>query len=136
MTAAEQALQVTPHYFTNWAKLGEGIIYDQFELVENGVRRFKMSPLPIILEMPKYQLCLASSPLTIWRLARQRVWFGRDLIDMSEQNPSSSYIQEASAAYENWQKSRQQGYKIIALFKPIIRAYRVLFRHVLEKLCH
>ncbi len=50
LQAAENFLRTTPCYYTNIDKLGVGIVYDQFEVIEGNRRNFKGPPLSVAPE--------------------------------------------------------------------------------------
>lgn len=47
LSAAENFLRGAPCYFTNMDKVGEGIVYDQFEVIKANRRLFKGPPLTV-----------------------------------------------------------------------------------------
>ena len=47
LSAAENALRSSPHFFTNFNRFGEGIIYDQFDLCDHSFRLHRLPPLPV-----------------------------------------------------------------------------------------
>jgi competence protein CoiA len=51
LSAAENFLRTVPCYFTNIDKMGEGIVYDQFEVLKSGQRPFKGPPLTVNVEL-------------------------------------------------------------------------------------
>lgn len=50
LSAAESFLRNLPCYFTDIDKLGDGIVYDQFEVLKDHRRLFKGPPLTVSLE--------------------------------------------------------------------------------------
>lgn len=52
LTQAEDVLVKRPHYFTNMNELGSGFIYDQFSIVQKGIRTYRLPKLPIDLSRP------------------------------------------------------------------------------------
>lgn len=60
LSAAESYLRTQPCYFTNINKIGEGIVYDQFEVLKKERRLFKGCPLTVspvkIFRLPKASL--------------------------------------------------------------------------------
>lgn len=48
----EQALEGVPYYFTNIDGKGNGIIYDQWDHIEKGIRKGVLSPLKVDLASP------------------------------------------------------------------------------------
>jgi len=54
LSAAESFLRDHPHYFSNMDEEGEGIIYDQFSLITNGKRVYRLPVLSIDPSSPKY----------------------------------------------------------------------------------
>lgn len=52
---AEKALLGSPRYFTNINQHGKGMIYDQFEIIQNGLRSVRFSPLEIEIGRPYWK---------------------------------------------------------------------------------
>lgn len=50
LSAAEIVLKQTPHFYSNMNKQGKGIIYDQFEICQQGKRMVRLAPLPIQIQ--------------------------------------------------------------------------------------
>ncbi len=88
VSAAENALQRSPHYFTNIDRQGSGIIYDQYAYIHQGRRRETGPVLPVDLKTinfipkqpqnlvfrkakaPAIQSIVNRSMLTIWTCLR------------------------------------------------------------------
>ncbi len=85
LSAAESHLRTTPCYFTNIDKTGNGIIYDQFEVIKGIRRLFKGPPLKItptkILSMPSIAAPDIALPhLLLDRLANWKCYAAGDLL--------------------------------------------------------
>ena len=136
---AEYALSNHPHYFSNMNALGEGIIYDQFESIEEGRRLFKAGKFPVnVLKiMPfnpsfskKVNLKQCQKRLKSWPLG-----FEGDLFDHIE----TTYYQQAvdfekAYLFSKYKNSlRSLGHNFVN--SCILHPYKVLFRYILEKAC-
>jgi competence protein CoiA len=116
LSAAEMELEGGIHYFSNMDAEGRGIIYDQFDVKQEGRRVKKLTPLPVDLSQPKS----ISKPVlrATWPLH-----FAGDLIDMSD---SSAYYQQMMTLrvhfYEKW-------------FTKLYSIYREIFQMLLEWAC-
>lgn len=53
LSAAEAALAAIPHYYTNIDNEGEGIIYDQCDRIDGGLRYTEYGPLPVNAAAPR-----------------------------------------------------------------------------------
>ena len=105
VTAAEAFVQKDPHYFTNIDRHGNGMIYDQFEMIQNGVRKFRMSPLAVDLTIPT------------------GAGFSGDYLDLCAKKEPSSYLERAAQAVNK--RERQA--------RPFFRPYQLLFRFFIER---
>lgn len=127
MTAFEKAILSCPHYFTNIDADGNGQIYDQWQWVEGGVRRARLWPLPINLQV----LSLENIPslyLTKERSSRWPFHFDGDLLALPSE---SDYIVKAAEKEEFFLRDRKKG-----IIQHIIRGYKILFHYLLEHSCH
>lgn len=137
LSAAEVTLQTQPHYFSNMNAKGEGIIYDQFEIIEKNRRLKRLGMLKIRLDAPKlfleeqknHSLALCQRKHLKWPLH-----FEGDLLDTTNEDYLKNAFmlekEHARKASKNfWLNSAKQGMKWVA------HPYRVLFRYFLEKAC-
>ncbi len=97
MSAAEHFLRGTQCYFTDIDTLGDGIIYDQFEVILGYRRVFKGPKLPVapdqILDIPPAPLPDRALPhLLLSRLENSRLYAKGDLLDriLKEKDLSAS----------------------------------------------
>ncbi|MFI5342753.1 MAG: competence protein CoiA [Chlamydiales bacterium] len=149
LTPAEITLQGHPHYFSNMNAQGEGMIYDQFEIVDKGMRQKRLGCLKIDLAQPKWIRMSEEITCTSWsaptavsrlNLCRRRLldWpihFSGDLIDLQD----SAYLQ-AAVRLENefcrlTNRREVKQWMKWGLQRLIIHPYRVIFRYFLEKAC-
>jgi competence protein CoiA len=124
MTAAENFLQNFPHYFTNINKEGEGIIYDQLDCINFGIRNKYSKSLPIFLNKP-----YKSKDVPIF-FKRRVLYFEDDLLDLylkKNLNPAEIKI------IEEVKKDRTLFKKL--LHKTLLSPYRIVFKILLEKFC-
>jgi len=136
---AEYALQDHVHYFSNMDANGKGVIYDQFDTIEKGLRIFKMEKLAVnLVELkffkptspPKLDLLFCQKRLKKWPF-----YFEGDLCD----SVSSEYYQQA-VAFERSYRRRQIKHSLASIVKKTIKRlildpYRVTLRYLLEKAC-
>lgn len=137
LTPAEKALENHPHYFSNMNSKGEGLIYDQFEIIDKGIRINKMSKLPI--QMTQI-FPISQSPLPLLATCKKRIqswnyFFDGDLI--SNSNPLYCQMALDFEKKHQQEKSKRKIKQMIMSFvnQLIIHPYRVLFRYLLEKAC-
>lgn len=140
LTSAEDAAHSVPHYFSNMDARGNGIIYDQFALIEAGMRRCCSTALPIDLKQlhrhaaaPKF-----IHPAVLQMRQNWPLHFGGDLIDRL-QNPSSAdtalwTILDGLPALPD-QSERLLAHSIKKQFFKFCTACRALFKLCLEKTC-
>lgn len=143
LSAAELALGLSPHFFSNMDEQGEGMIYDQFDIWDKGLRRERLPPLPIDLKgeinrisakKSSYPLVLLNQRATHWEIS-----FAGDLQNIFLKNPQADYIQQARIK-ENFFYASLQPFVFTHLptliwEKAIKQPYLVLFRFFLERLC-
>lgn len=143
LSAAEIALRSSPHFFSNMNRLGSGIIYDQFDICQKGLRKKRLLPLPIDLkggfrscpaEGLSYPLKLLTQRSNFWKFS-----FEGDLLSLFWNTPSSQYLKEALDlekqfySSENpftWRDLPNQLWQ-----RGIVRPYQIFFRYMLERMC-
>ena len=86
LSASENYLRALPCYFTNINKTGEGIVYDQFEVLKAGRRVFKGAPLIVapvkMIPIPKVEISSQILPkLLLNRLLAWQFYAKGDLLD-------------------------------------------------------
>ena len=143
LSAAEIVLCNSTHYFTNMDSAGSGIIYDQFGLVDEGLRKERLSPLPIDIkaeagiirgENPAYNLNLLNQRANNWSFS-----FSGDLMHLSRECPDSFYLRQAKEKESKFYANPRSGgiFHIAKKFwkKGISTPYQIFFRFILEKIC-
>ena len=93
----DPVFQTIPHYFTNINASGQGFLYDQFSLWQEGWRTHKLHPLPFLLSPP---IPVPSFPLSSLNFLQKRqsswtLFLSGDLFTLSWQTPPSPYLQLA-----------------------------------------
>lgn len=147
LSAAELYLRDHFLYFTNINANGEGIIYDQFDIIHRSLRQYTLSPpLKVDPSHPK-QICPDFPPLqNIFNLKviHQRflkgLYFSGDLFDLlhhsAEALTISSKIEKAEKAYatniSTVLQTKSIYRRVIQLFA---RTYRLFFQILLERAC-
>lgn len=124
VTAAEMALTDLPHYFTNIDETGQGIIYDRYAYVKDGLRKKILKPLIINIK----QVSSSSEKIT----------FEGDLTycRMNEKNSEEykEYVAEIRKIEEEFKENRTNSViRFVQTF--IIRPYRLIFQMLLEAAC-
>ncbi len=142
LSAAERTLQASPHFFSNMNHLGQGSIYDQFDICDQGIRKERLPPLPLIFNQPttcfsdtqSWPLILLTKRSMNWKLS-----FKGDLIHLFLESPCHPYLQQAFDLEKDYypaSASSSWHYWINTLWRQgIILPYRTLFRFLLERSC-
>lgn len=142
LSAAELALRSSPHFFTNMDRLGSGIIYDQFDFCENGVRLKRLPPLPIdirerfwveSMKVQSFPLILLEQRIKTWSLS-----FAGDLMNLSLKDPVSDYFIQAMEIEKIFYPSSSISWRhsLSKLLRwGMITPYQILFRFLLERMC-
>lgn len=143
LSAAEEALTLSCHYFTNINSDGEGIIYDQYSFIHKGVRQHRKETLSIEIFHFRRIALGQWQPLTL-KVVMQRIhsWqitFKGDLVDLALRGEKRDYLKaiqeiELSAAYAIDTSNNMSSLKNL-LYKIFIRPYKLLFQMILEKAC-
>jgi competence protein CoiA len=140
LSAAEHSLRSSPHFFSNMNHLGEGMIYDQFDVCKNGIRQKRLPPLPIDIK-EVFSPPFSSSPLTFieQRIQQWSLSFAGDLIYLSLQNPSSDYLSQALEIEKSLHALSQPfiwyHFPLKIWQWGIATPYRLIFRFLLERMC-
>lgn len=144
LSGAENALASHPHYFTNMDSKGEGIIYDQFQLILKGSRKFRLPLLPVQVDkiIPIYPGILRSLGLNSV-LQRSRTWpffLQGDLFDITLKGTYREYLQaaqkiESEARSRFAETSRSFDYIKKIYYKIVARPYSLLLQMLLERSC-
>jgi competence protein CoiA len=143
LSAAEMALRASPHFFSNMNRLGQGMIYDQFDICEKGLRQVRLAPLPIDFTRPRFDLTQGENPPLKLLAQRAQDWklsFEGDLMSVFCHHPLSLYLEQAMkqerAFYPqltstfDWNRFLHQIWK-----RGVVVPYQILFRFLLERLC-
>lgn len=138
MSPAENTLKDTPHYFTNMNARGEGVIYDQFSLLNKSIREQKMAPLLVDLSCPiprenfpaKTLLAIGKERLKTWTLS-----FAGDLLNTQDLTYHRMALALEKVHYQYTIKRCIANNFKKALKYLLIHPYRVIFRYFLEKAC-
>lgn len=140
LTSIEMALSPFPHFFTNMDRFGKGIIYDQFDLKNGGIRVARLNPLPVEIKNISDKIEAREFPLVFLqkRAAGWNCFFSGDLMALFLHDLSSPYLKQAAKLEKKWDVNQKRG-KILNLFRLFLRKianlYRILFRFLLEKAC-
>lgn len=143
LSAAELALRSSPHYFTNMDQLGVGIIYDQFDICDKGLRLGRLSPLPIdirekealdFLQKQFFPLAVLQQRMSAWNLS-----FAGDLMSAFVNHPHSDYWQQAikieKLFYTSHKPFKWRHIPAKIWQWGVARPYQLFFRFLLERMC-
>ena len=137
LTEAELFLRSSPFYFTNIDANGKGIIYDQFDTIQNGYRELRSPSLAIdpTTPMPTSSLMKQKAEWPFLLVLRTKEWktfFPGDLMDICLNSADlPAFLKQAR---EEELKTELPFYKNI-INHLIIRPYNLLFQIILEKAC-
>lgn len=147
VSEAELFLQETSFYFTNIDKDGNGLIYDQFSIINKGIRRPRLSPLKLDLAKPIKISDIEPSqlnPHNIPKIVKQRLqsWpfaFEGDLTDLCRfsNHPYLLNALKIESLFDFQQTKHKSflGYAHKYFEKFILRPYFLMFQMLLERLC-
>ena len=135
VTAAEQLIRPSPYYYTNINAMGQGCIYDQFDVICGGLRRSVLKPLAVDLSRPKTvpQESKPNLKLLKYRLKNWPIHFTGDLLDRTDIDEYLYKARQTEASLEPAPKSKWE--KIRDLLFYLIRPYRLVFQLLLERAC-
>ncbi len=139
LSPAERALRNSPHYFTNIDALGNGIIYDQFEVCDILYRHCRLEPLSVKIN-EKQTIEPIKSSLKAHRVREQhwKVSFSGDLIDAYRKNGSDDYWIQAKILEKKYDKQSKNNLFYLSRYLwelLVAKPYRIVFRLLLEKSC-
>ncbi len=136
LSAAEMVLRSSPHFFSNMNRMGQGIIYDQFDVCTHGVRQERMAPLPIDITQPYPVLEDNSYPLQLLtqRAKQWKLFFTGDLMHLFLDAPLTAYLQQAQ------EKEKKEDEVVVFSFwqqiwQSLKMPYQVVLRFLLERAC-
>jgi len=134
LSSMEWALHESAHYFTNISKQGAGIIYDQFSILHQGKRLWKLSPLAIDVAKPKTGNIERSLDLKLERM-RQVKWQVRFTGDLADCD--AAYCEKAKSMESRFYSNREGSWEKVkqGIFKIFMRPYQLLLQMMIEKYC-
>lgn len=121
LSAAEDHLRNQPCYYTNITPSGTGVFYDQFEIIQEAIRKYKGPSLPISVHLPcpvNHRLACAPVQSIKQRSAQWNLSFEGDLLHRLGKANEKSWI--SLAAIE-----RKFHTTTWANFKPVIALRRI-----------
>jgi competence protein CoiA len=144
LSAAELILDKSPHYYTNINQDGTGMIYDQFQMVQNGLRHRKLPAFPVDLSKPIFLPMDKNQTLPMFIQHRLKFWplcFSGDLMTQSLA-PSESFAVYLDSAriLENEFLLNDASLKGLSFLKHLfyeylLKPYDFIFKLLLEKAC-
>lgn len=143
MSAAEIALRTSPHYFSNMDEAGVGIVYDQFDLCDRGIRLKRLSPLPIDVKERTSIIRADRKECSLFILQQRAAnWpycFSGDLMSLALNGNFPDYLTRAAAKeHELIPILRKRALSTLLhniWCRGIVRPYQLLFRFLLERIC-
>lgn len=142
LSAAEMALRPYPHFFFSHDQSSAPVIYDQFDICDQGLRYARLPPLPIQWEEPP-SLILQDQFYPLRLLTQRAMQWGRffkgDLMSLFLHTPHLSYLQQAKEKEKDfysacdplkWRHLPGQLWQ-----RGIVYPYQILFRFLLERIC-
>lgn len=141
LSAAEDVLIHSPHYFTNMNEFGEGVIYDQLCCIKNGIRTYRLPKVTIDPSLPypiDQEECKNLMPNYLFqRINNWSLGFAGDTLhQFLEGNPDLSLINSlASMPREDGFGSLQYNLQRLReiLNRSLIRPYKFVFQLILER---
>lgn len=143
LSSAELALRCSPHFYTNMNAVGSGMIYDQFQVCENGVRLKCLPPLPVNitdkLPVDSSKIQLSSLQLLKQRAQNWSLSFTGDLTSLFLNSPNCDYLSQALEIEKNFYPASNSftwsHFPLKLWQRGIAHPYQVVFRYLLEKMC-
>lgn len=143
LSGAEHALHSSPHFFTNMDQAGKGMIYDQFDIRDRGLRLKRLGPLPVDIRQPLSVEDFKGLPIFLGlvkqRIMNWKLFFSGDLISTFTQNSKGEYWDQALEMEKLFYPSLRplKWHQIpLKLWKMgIVQPYQIFFRFVLERMC-
>lgn len=135
LSAAEALLRLSPSYFTNVNDKGRGIIYDQFEVIQNNRRLFKGPPLPISFPTlsPMTSPISKEDPLMIrLRKKRWKFFIQGDVLDRFEKE-ESLWGKSSMSLTENRLLKTDPLTEPLSRWKVFICYYHYLMDHLISR---
>jgi competence protein CoiA len=137
LSAAEMALRQSPHFFSNMDRHGNGIIYDQFDLWERGLRILRMPPLSIDIQGEIKTLANDKNdyPLSLMKLRAEK-WKYSFAGDLMSSEASSSYLEQAIEKEKQFHSNNfSKKQRLAMIWQAIKSPYQIVFRFLLERMC-
>lgn len=143
LSAAELALRSSPHFFTNMDQLGSGIIYDQFDVCDRGLRLKRLAPLPVDIRKPfpreAYTELSSTLNLVKERIVSWNLFFSGDLINFFMETSEGDYWDQAlemeKLFYPSLKPLRWHQIPIRLWQRGVAKPYQIFFRFILERMC-
>lgn len=142
LTASEKFLRETPCFFSNMNAQGEGMIYDQFEILNNYRRLFKGPKLPLSLEsiaLKEYPSHFFNSKTSIptalqMRYEKWKIYAKGDLFDqLKNENFKSASFKHMLQLEKKYLIKKKVKLKSPSLKKILKKYYQLLLNHLFFK---
>lgn len=141
LSAAEDCVRVGPYYFVSIEETDQVVIYDQFEIIDRGLRKFTLKPLPVNIARPLQKaLTIPATPSKVLmeRFTKWPLHFSGDLIDTCIVSATNSdYLQqvlEAEIAFLKTETSTPIPWWRRVINKPL-HFYKLCLQILLERAC-
>lgn len=140
LSAAEQSVRTGPYYFTTIDEAGRIIFYDQFDIIEKGIRKKVLGPLEITISQPlrisestTQQLSAPHPQILMERLSKWPIHFSGDLIDTSIDPDYLNKIHEAEKEFTSAKPAAISWWR--QLIRTPIHLYKLCLQILLERAC-
>lgn len=140
VTAAEEWLRTSPHYYTNIDSEGVGKIYDQLSLVAGGIRKRKLLALSIDVTVPcSFSDANLGHAFLSNRSETWHTYFRGDACDLVMRGAALEEVRKALEAMACDMTTDYEGWKAFGPMREAVmffaRGYEVLLRMFVEKAC-
>ena len=135
LSAAEHFLRRRPCYFADISSKGQGMFYDQFEVLLKAKRVFKGPKLPIDFDKPYLFKKEVSSQVLKSRLQPDRLFFQGDLTYRWSKEKDQAQLEKNLLKLENTFLPKKLKIAFPLISKTLRRSYSLLLTHILRKTC-
>lgn len=139
MTAVEEGLRHSPHYYTNIDSEGNGHIYDQWQWSGEGIRRDRLWPLTVDIRFPLRKNQESKKCALLLVEERQGWWplfFEGDLLSIAYRQEDNDYFIKAMERQSLLMRKKENFSVLDQVVRRILRTYKILFNYIVERSCH
>jgi len=133
ISAAEDSILKSPHYFTDINDQGEGEIYDQASIIAQGLRKCRLPRLSVNLSQPMNlqtkQFPIRVPPFISNRIHHWQIGFSGDILDCVDDARIQSEI------FQLMENIRERFSWKLFFLKWIVHPYKAVMKLFLERAC-